>query len=584
MTENTIPISKQIDFFNWQLKELNDEFSLYLNTPLQQHFANREAFKGKIQGIDRVRGNLMIEFKSFTGPRLNTPYECFLFGGLHDIENSNSWLITYEKFRSEHAKLTSQILPIFYLNQSTEEHVVIGCKDVDIEFMEYIDKILENGKKPTIVIARKDPPFQYLLNLRKFVESNSKDDVLNMSLNGNIDNWSPSTIDDRDKFCSQVILKLESDCEVIIQGPPGTGKSTIISEVVTELLRKGDRICICALTNKALMEIAQKEAIKKNSNLGKVYKTNLTLNEQRENKQLKKSDGLTITKSELLLATYYKLSDWFHPEKIDSNLEKLPVYDLLIIEEASQSFLPTIAAFKKLGKKLLIVGDPMQLSPIVLNENFSTSIHPLMKKYAEGLSTYVSNVSSSAYMLQETYRLSQKASNLTSKFYNKPIYSKQSKRLKILINEPLRRFIDEDGGTKITYLPFLSNKTSFNDAINLCGIIVKSIFEKNESVSIALLSPFKKTVLSLQEIITYEIKSNNEIVIETIDRIQGLTVDFCIILLTLDNPSFALNLNRINVATSRARSGTLIITDKQFVRFKGIHPKVTNYLNSLEII
>ena len=90
--------------------------------------------------------------------------------------------------------------------------------------------------------------------------------------------------------------------------------------------------------------------------------------------------------------------------------------------------------------------------------------------------------------------------------------------------------------------------------------------------------------MALQEFLDKNEKSKNEIIVETIDRIQGITVDLCIVALTLDNPSFALDLNRINVATSRAKSGTLIITDKEYLRFKGIHPKVTEFLSSLEIV
>jgi DNA replication ATP-dependent helicase Dna2 len=99
-----------------------------------------------------------------------------------------------------------------------------------------------------------------------------------------------------------------------------------------------------------------------------------------------------------------------------------------------------------------------------------------------------------------------------------------------------------------------------------------------------LLAPFRKTVLTLQESVFGRLGDDKEIVIETIDRIQGLTVDCCIFLLTPDNPSFALNVNRFNVATSRAKYGTLIITDKEFVRFKGIDKRVTEYLYSLSFV
>jgi superfamily I DNA and/or RNA helicase len=583
MTINTIPISKQIEFFNWQLKELHDDFASYLNTPMKQHFANRESFKGKIHGVDKTRGNLMIEFDVFSGPRINTPYECFLFGGVNAPENINSWSMTYEKFRSDFAKLTSSILPIFYLNQSATNKVIIGCKDLDIEYMDFVEKLLEQGKKPTIIIARKDPPYQYLINLKKYVEKNPTDKVINTSFNGNLESWIPDTINDRKQLCKEVINKLNTNGEAIIQGPPGTGKSTLISEVVTELINRGNSICITALTNKALMEIADKDALKLIASAGKVYKTNLTLNELKDNSYLKKSDDLTVGKSELLLATYYKLSDWFHPDKIDSTLRKLPVYDVLIIEEASQSFLTTIAAFKRLGSKILIVGDPIQLPPIILNENLAPSIHPLAKKYAQGLISYVENITSPAYMLQDTYRLSVEAALQTSIFYNKPIRSIQVDR-KTIHSSHSKQFLDIGGATKIKYLPILSSKKGFNELIDLCKQIVSDLDENNVAISIAILSPFKKTVLSLQESLFQTLESKNEIIIETIDRIQGLTVDFCIVALTLDNPTFALDLNRINVATSRAKSGTLIITDKEYVRFKGINPKVTKFLNSLNNI
>ena len=63
------------------------------------------------------------------------------------------------------------------------------------------------------------------------------------------------------------------------------------------------------------------------------------------------------------------LSSAFNPEKIVIN--GIPQYDLIVIEEASQVFLTAIVAFKSLGRLCLIVGDPMQLPPIVkLNNPF----------------------------------------------------------------------------------------------------------------------------------------------------------------------------------------------------------------------
>ena len=77
------------------------------------------------------------------------------------------------------------------------------------------------------------------------------------------------------------------------------------------------------------------------------------------------------------------------------SLYGLPSYDIIVIEEASQAFLTTIAAFKQLGKKCLIVGDPMQLPPIVKMNNpqyNSWNVHTQI----EGLKTFAlgSNIKS----------------------------------------------------------------------------------------------------------------------------------------------------------------------------------------------
>jgi superfamily I DNA and/or RNA helicase len=46
-----------------------------------------------------------------------------------------------------------------------------------------------------------------------------------------------------------------------------------------------------------------------------------------------------------------------------------PIYDYIILEEASQCFLGTIAAANYLVKKVILVGDPIQLPPVVNQEN-----------------------------------------------------------------------------------------------------------------------------------------------------------------------------------------------------------------------
>ncbi|WP_332912655.1 hypothetical protein [Algoriphagus boritolerans] len=61
--------------------------------------------------------------------------------------------------------------------------------------------------------------------------------------------------------------------------------------------------------------------------------------------------------------------------------------------------------------------------------------------------------------------------------------------------------------------------------------------------------------------------------VETIDRIQGLTTDFCIFFIPTESIPFALQANRFNVATSRAKLSTVIITDENIHSF---YPLINN--------
>jgi superfamily I DNA and/or RNA helicase len=577
-----IPLAKQTEFLNWQIKELELDYESYLNERMNDHFKDKTAYKGKLWGVDESRGNLIVQFPKRMSPRLNTPYSSFLYKGIKEDHIIESWFFSYAFFREKYAVLSYDVLPMYYLNTDDLNYNYIGFKDVDIEFINKAKEWKKEGRDISIVIAQKDPPYKYLLNLINFINQNAQDETLNLSIDKTLEEWQPKVFENQETIKAQVKNDLDTNTELIIQGPPGTGKSTLIAEIADSYLSKGMNVCITSLTNKALMEVAEKPGILRNVDLGKVYKTNLTGNESNQIRKLKKTDKLVVGKGELVLATYYKLSDWYSEESNDTITS--PAYDLIIIEEASQCFLATIAAFKKLGKKVLIVGDPYQLPPIVLNINNASRIHPQIMSFAYGLSTYVTNTILESYTLTTTYRLNQNAASLSGVFYNNILKSANNPIPVIKTTSDTIDIIPENGNTIIK---FMDIKTEGDNPIKAIEFITQKLVhlrKENPHLEIAVLAPFKKTILTIQESLGSKLKDQSGITIETIDRIQGLTVDYCIFLIPLNNPSFALNLNRFNVATSRSKAGTLIITDKEYVQFKSTNPLVTKYLSQLEKI
>ena len=281
---------------------------------------------------------------------------------------------------------------------------------------------------------------------------------------------------------------------------------------------------------------------------------------------------------EVLCATNYVLSSVFSEKKM--SLNGVPSYDLLVIEEASQAFLTTIVAFKQLGKKCLIVGDPMQLPPIVkLNNplynawNINTQI--------EGLKTFALGSDIKSYRIITTFRLTQRSASLTSIFYGNRFVSVK-KEYQDFSAAGLSLFPNEGG-----VLYFCTNDLKDGLYSDSADVIIHKVVETMEKFfperSLAIMTPFRTTVTELQKQFSHS-DVELEITIETIDRIQGMTVDYAILYIPGRNPDFATEERRFNVATSRSRSTTLVISDMPLKQFHSIPPRVIQFVNMCDTI
>lgn len=85
----------------------------------------------------------------------------------------------------------------------------------------------------------------------------------------------------------------------------------------------------------------------------------------------------------------------------------------------------------------------------------------------------------------------------------------------------------------------------------------------HEKAEVAVLAFNRDSVRSLQKEVYGKCKNTEDVLVETIDRIQGLTTGFCIFFVPLESIPYSLQSNRFNVATSRAKLCTLIISDEK---------------------
>jgi hypothetical protein len=254
---------------------------------------------------------------------------------------------------------------------------------------------------------------------------------------------------------------------------------------------------------------------------------------------------------------------------------------LVVIEEASQAYLTTIAAFKKLGRNCLIVGDPMQLPPIVMNNRKSDYKIWNADIQADGLTTYALGSGDKSFRITTTFRLTEPSAKLTGLFYSNSLKSVRKELVDFSDLDPY--YFPKEGGVLYQVVSGATNGISSKAAIGIIERIIGMLERNYPKSTLAIISPFKDTIKNLQSKF-YTDRRKIDITVETIDRVQGITVDYAILYFPLRNIGFALDERRFNVATSRSRSTTLIISDIPLTKMLSIPPRVSTFIKQCKTI
>lgn len=568
-------------FFEDQVKIMEDEYRSYYNAPLSQLFQSEEAYFGSIIGVNEKNGHVIVKFKKNFCPRLKSPMNFVVLRSKvwQDLGSDiNNWSCTCRKFfeTKEFHTIYSEIKPLYFLKREDKGYDYVGCGSVNIELFNSISNALNSGITIWVVMYKPFPPIQYMLNLRNYSEWNTNDESLLLKPTILYENWNPEELSASDNIAQVVKSRLDAKGTCLLQGPPGTGKSYTIAEIVASYLKEGKTVCVSTMSNKGLTELIAQPPLANFLADGKIKKTMLTSEESKSIPGIRVAGKeLLAASGELLCTTYYILSGKY--SRVDF-APITPLFDLMVIEEASQAFLTTIAAFRKLGRKCLIVGDPMQLPPIILQENKSDYQTWDLSSLVNGLTTVaLGEVGIDCLRITSTYRLTPLAAALTGVFYSNNLKSVQKDPV-LFENMNTPSFFPNTGGTLIYTTSSAADAICSEEAMDVMHHIVDDILTKYPKRSIAIISPFRDSVKRIQKEFNIE-REECDIAVDTVDRIQGMTVDYAILYIPQRNISFVLNQNRFNVATSRSRSTTLIISDLPLVGFRTISKRINQYLS-----
>jgi len=526
---------------------------------------NGEVFVGMFQRINEAGFAIFKVRNSENMPRKNSFWSAVYLNG--EMGKFRNWGdLSWNKLREDYQRDFSDCLCAWISKSDDDAFCLVGIKNLTIQFTE----LLEQGKT-IIAFGPKDPPLQYLLNLIQIVKDEQNQEtkpILDFTESSN--QWNPRKIKAKEDLISIIINNHSNEKCVVVQGPPGTGKTTRMAQLAACLLKENKSVLVTALTNQALIELAKKDKLQEYIEKGMVSKTSLTVDEKREQPHLQeiKENKCNASSGFLSLATFYLSSGW----AVD--VTDIP-FDYVIMDEASQALLPMIAASMKLGRKVILIGDQKQLSPIVLtNEDLINRFD--WSDIVKGFQTICSYFSFTSFMLSDTYRMTARGAECTGVFYNNELRSvSDNQKVPTAISD-----LNPLGGAVIKEMEMKVGDKNPQNAFEYIYNLTTSILLENSKLEIAILSKFRETTRQLQKYFTLRWDGNDypdNLKIDTIDRVQGLTVHFCFFLIPNASIRYSLEPELFNVATSRATNNTIIVLPTTI--YKELIPEeVKNYL------
>ncbi|MET3115336.1 DNA replication ATP-dependent helicase Dna2 [Pedobacter sp. CG_S7] len=560
-------------FLGEELKAQTETFNQKLNTSALFLLHEREELF-VAQFLKFRDGEMILKFSNRRGvPRQREYLNCFTVP--KDLRNYRNWgRKTYGDLIRSQTNCT-EIICIWHAPSTENDFSICAFRGMEIEFANNI----QNADGIILILGPNKPPIEYLKNLQNIVNNESDEAVKNiLDQDFHYSNWKPVLLDNKKNTKDYLLAQLLLQNTLIVQGPPGTGKTHLIAEICAKLCTEGMSVLVTALTNRALIEIAEKPALNSMLLENLVLKTKLSLDELIAIENLQPAKEISPQPGKLILSTFYIVSGQA------SQYVNNPPFDYVIVDEASQALLAMFAAARMLGKKNIWIGDTKQLPPVVaVNED------QLVKKnygyLVNGLAALIDLSKLPIFQLTETFRLTDRAAYYTGLFYSNNLTSKSL----TLLKQPLEvgvngagRYFHQAGGPTLIKTDLEIDDLKPTNAVLITLDLINYLISIDHKLNIAVLTHFVQTTKILHKHIYQSFGNRKNILVDTVARVQGLTTDICIFI--VPNASYYRSIEKrlFNVATSRSRKNTIIIADKEVLDGYHMDSEVKNYLEKLD--
>ena len=350
-----------------------------------------------------------------------------------------------------------------------------------------------------------------------------------------------------------------------IQGPPGTGKTGVLSAIAKMYSDAGkDVLVICnshQAVNNALNKISQHniptfkignefKAVSLNDNVKKFsvmweytnYLKRRNTQRRRNHKYAGDVIGMTLCGAILNLVLH---GNSFTPS-------------IVLVDEASQIPLSLGAAIGALeGGTYVFIGDDRQMPPIYHDKMVENSMSISIFGHLQRILPRVLKTT-----LTTTYRMNSTICKYVSEHFYEPYGVTLSSHHSVAENHV-------DGEELTESIEFINVNTKNCEDFNReeAKEAVKQVLKyKKLGLEVSVITPYRKQVNLVREEWVNAGGVSSEILIDTVERLQGQDVDVIILTMSVSDPvfykvqnTFLLNTNRINVMISRAKLKVVVI-------------------------
>jgi predicted DNA helicase len=432
-----------------------------------------------------------------------------------------------------------------------------------------------------------------------------------------------------------VRFALTAEDVAIIHGPPGTGKTTILIELMRQIVRNGQSVLAVAASNLAVDNMLERliDAGENAVRLGHPARVTPALREHtldelaeahpdmrlarkltRDAHSLRKQASKYFRikpdpslrhslreEAKQLLNEARQIEDAVFERIIgnaniicatatglDQDIFKQRSFDWCIMDEASQSVEPSAWIPIQYAKRLVLAGDHCQLPPTVISPEairggFNIS---LMERLLENPKVDISR------LLNVQYRMHQDIMNFSSDvFYEGGLQADDSVRTTLLVDLPTVtsspltdcpvHFIDTAGASYDE-----EQEPDGDSRLNPleAELVIKKVHELLTcgvtAEQIAVISPYSAQVKYLREKLRHL-----DLEIDSVDGFQGREKEAVIVSLVRSNREgevgFLADTRRMNVALTRARRKLIVIGDSATITSHGFYQRMVEYFESI---